>query len=72
MTPEAKDQEIEQEMFEDFFFDDDLAVAVAEFRIGRFEECIHHLDRAFDGQLSGLAHLYELEKARLKVEGTRS
>ena len=67
-----RDADDEDLIREEFFFDGDLQAAIAELRRGRFEECLHHLDRAFDGELSGLLYLYEQEKERLKTEGASS
>lgn len=53
----------------DFQSDDAFQAAVHELRQGRFEEVIHHLDRACDGQLSGLAYLFEQEKSKLSKAG---
>ena len=64
---------------DDFIFDTDyeevsdeaFLAAVDELRWGRFKEILHHLEQAFDGQLSGLVDLYEKEQAR-RMEARRS
>ncbi|WP_298815446.1 hypothetical protein [uncultured Roseibium sp.] len=62
----------EDNFFEELIFDDDFKSAVDELRRGRFEECIRHLDRSCEGRLSGLAFLFEQEKARLLQSGGQS